>query len=298
MSDGMDKRGDMAGGLHGCDDMCECRLCPRNCSIPEGGLGFCGARTCVDGNVISHNYGYMTGIALDPIEKKPLSHFHPGSLVLSVGSYGCNLSCPFCQNSSISMIRGAAGRDISRFVGVDDLVALAKKYESRGNIGVAYTYNEPGVGYEYLMDAMPAIHESGMLNVMVTNGYMNAEPLRKMVPYVDAANIDIKAFTQDFYDKVGAPKGLDTLKEAVEIYADSCHVEITTLVIPGWNDSEDEMDGEARWIASVDSEIPLHITRFFPRYKLLDILPTPIKTMKKLEKVARRYLENVELGNV
>lgn len=276
-----------------------CDICPHECAIAPGAWGACGARTNVDGQLTSASYGLFTGVSLDPIEKKPLSYFHPGSTVLSVGSFGCNLTCPFCQNSDISMARGPQGQQIARTrVSPQQLVKRARRDRVFGNVGVAYTYNEPFVGFEFLRDAMPLVHQAGMLNVVVTNGYINQRPLLQLLPHIDALNIDLKGFRQEVYDRLGAPQGLDTVKRTIELAARTAHVEVTTLVVPGLNDSDDDMLAQARWLAGIDPDMPLHITRFFPRYKMSDASPTPVQTLQRLARVARQYLSHVELGNV
>ncbi|MGI6221304.1 MAG: AmmeMemoRadiSam system radical SAM enzyme [Coriobacteriales bacterium] len=275
-----------------------CDICPHGCSLAPGAFGLCGARRNDGGCVVSVSHGAVTSIALDPIEKKPLARYRPGSYVLSVGSFGCNLSCPFCQNHEIATARGERGLRISDRIEPAELADLADELRERGNIGIAYTYNEPFVGWEFLRDTMPLVRERGLANVVVTNGYINEQPLLELLPFIDALNIDLKGFSQRFYDMVGAPRGLETVKRTIELASRSAHVEVTTLVIPGENDSPEEMEAEAAWLASIDPEICLHITRFFPRHRMLDKPPTPIATLEKLAKVARGHLPHVVLGNV
>ena len=275
-----------------------CDICPHECAIPRGGLGFCGARLNDGGVLTPISYGEITSIALDPIEKKPLAHYRPGSKILSVGSFGCNLACPFCQNHEIADARGEFGLRMSDHMTPVELADLAEKMRDHGNIGVAYTYNEPFVNWEFLRDTMPLVRGRGMVNVVVTNGYINEEPLRKLLPYIDALNIDLKGFSQGFYDTMGAPSGLETVKRTIELARESAHVEVTTLVIPGENDTVREMNAEATWLASIDPGICLHITRFFPRHRMLDRPPTPISTLERLAATASIHLENVVLGNV
>ncbi|MGN0909567.1 MAG: AmmeMemoRadiSam system radical SAM enzyme [Succinivibrio sp.] len=270
-----------------------CDLCPRRCNVAEGRYGICRARRCEGGAVIDANYGCITSLALDPIEKKPLRLFHPGSMILSAGSFGCNLKCPFCQNHEISM----AGPDFpSRKVAPPDLVELAKSLEVQGNIGIAFTYNEPLVGYEFVLDTCRLAKEAGLATVLVTNGTLLEEPLLKLLPFVDAANVDLKAFNAAFYKWI---KGdLECVKRFIELAAPRIHLEVTTLVIPSRNDSDDEMDAEAAWLASLSPEIPLHISRFFPRYKCSDLEPTPIDTILRLAAIASRHLKHVFPGNI
>ncbi len=251
------------------------------------------------------NYGRITGLALDPIEKKPLNRFHPGSMILSVGSYGCNLRCPFCQNSDISwgeeLLEWETG---ARIVSPEELCGLAAEYVPHGNIGVAYTYNEPLIGYEYVRDTAKLVHEAGMYNVIVSNGCAGLNVLEEIIPYIDAMNIDLKGFTDSFYnDMLGGNRNMvmDFISEAVK----HCHVELTTLIIPGENDSEDEMREISSWIAGLtDAEghitgsgIPLHISRFFPRFHMTDRGPTDIGLIYHLADVAREKLEYVYTGN-
>ncbi|MBO5994920.1 MAG: radical SAM protein, partial [Firmicutes bacterium] len=216
--------------------MTVCKVCFRHCDIKEGGRGFCGARTCQGGEVIASNYGKVTSLALDPIEKKPLNRFHPGSYIISVGSYGCNLSCPFCQNHDISWPRNLLRMEKgAEYLAPEALADLAYKYRNQGNIGVAFTYNEPLVGYEYVRDTARLVHEKGMKNVLVTNGTASLEILEELKPYVDAMNIDLKGFTDRYYSQVlGGSRQMTMafIEETVKF----CHVELTTLIVPGEND--------------------------------------------------------------
>jgi pyruvate formate lyase activating enzyme len=205
-----------------------CAICPHRCAIEEGQTGFCRARTNAGGKIVCANYGKLTSLALDPIEKKPLARFHPGSFILSAGSYGCNMRCPFCQNCSISM----AGGEAETFeVSPRELATAALRERARGNIGIAFTYNEPLVGYEFVYDCSVLAREAGLFNVLVTNGTVCEEPLVKFLPYIDAMNIDLKAFTQEKYRALGG--WLDTVRRTIALAAKSCHVEVTTLVVPG-----------------------------------------------------------------
>lgn len=269
-----------------------CEICPRHCSLDEGETGFCRARTNVSGSVVCNSYGRITSLALDPIEKKPLRRFKPGKMILSVGSYGCNLRCPFCQNSEISMADSMAE---TVFISPDELVLRALKLRNRGNEGLAYTYNEPLIGYEYIMDCSQMAHEHGLVNVLVTNGCICEEPLEKLLPYIDAMNIDLKGADQKFYDLIGG--SLETVKRFIAIAADKCHVELTTLIIPGKNDSEADMREIAKFISGIDRSIPLHISRFFPRFNYSHMSPTPVETVHKLRDIASELLYYVYTGN-
>ena len=270
-----------------------CELCFHHCALDEGQTGLCRARACQDGKIVSLNYGKLTSLALDPIEKKPLRRFHPGSLILSVGSFGCNLRCPFCQNHEISMAGDSGIPTVE--VSPEQLAAKAAELVPQGNIGVAYTYNEPLIGYEYVQDCAALVHEQGMVNVLVTNGTVEEEPWRALLPLIDAANIDLKGFTSAWYRRLGGD--LETVKRSIALAAERCHVEVTTLLIPGENDSEEEIRELARWLSSISSEIPLHLSRFFPRYQMLDRPPAPVEQVSRLAETARRYLSYVYTGN-
>lgn len=270
-----------------------CELCFHRCELTEGQTGFCRARANQNGVITSLNYGKLSNLALDPIEKKPLRRFHPGSLILSVGSFGCNLRCPFCQNHEISM----AGKGEMQTVDVspEQLADKAAELASQGSIGVAYTYNEPLVGYEYVRDCAALVHDRGMLNVLVTNGTIEKAPWRALLPLIDAANIDLKGFTPEWYRRLGGD--LETVKRSISLVAEQCHVEVTTLLVPGENDSVEEIRALARWLSSVRPDIPLHLSRFFPRYRMMDQLPTPVDWVYRLAEEAMTYLTYVYPGN-
>ena len=270
-----------------------CVLCPHNCHIANGGRGICGARRNIDGVLYAESYGQISSIALDPIEKKPLYHFYPGSYILSAGSFGCNFRCSFCQNYSISM-----GTPNTIFIPPEKLVYKAHELKKSDNIGLAYTYNEPLISYEYVFDCCRLAKAKNLKNVLVTNGYIQEEPLREILPFIDAMNIDLKSFNNDFYTKI-CGGNVDYVKDTILIAARSgCHVEITTLVIPGLNDTEEEMEELSSWLADVSPDIPLHLTRFFPRYKLTDRDLTPVETLERLARIAGKRLKHVHLGNV
>lgn len=270
-----------------------CELCFHHCALDEGQTGLCRARACQDGKIVSLNYGKLTSLALDPIEKKPLRRFHPGSLILSVGSFGCNLRCPFCQNHEISMAGDSGIPTVE--VSPEQLAAQAAELVPHGNIGVAYTYNEPLIGYEYVQDCASLVHEQGMVNVLVTNGTVEEEPWRALLPLIDAANIDLKGFTPAWHRRLGGD--LETVKRSIALAAERCHVEVTTLLIPGENDSEEEIRELARWLASISSEIPLHLSRFFSWYQMTDHPPTPVAQVYRLAEAAQEYLSHVYTGN-
>ncbi len=273
-----------------------CRVCMHRCSLMEGQTGACRARVNIGGVIRPENYGKLTAIALDPIEKKPLKRFHQGSKILSVGSYGCNLHCPFCQNHDIAQ---AGAKDMratqtGEFTPAE-ICEIAKKAVPDGNAGVAYTYNEMLVSYEFVRDTARLVHEAGLLNVLVSNGEANLPILEELLPYIDAMNIDLKGFTDEIYDRLGGD--LDLVKAFIKRAAADCHVEITSLIVPGMNDLPEDMEREAAWIASINPEIPLHITRYFPQYKMTEP-PTKIERMKQLKEIADRKLKYVYLGNI
>ena len=265
--------------------------------MDEGQTGFCGVRTCRDGRVCPDNYGKITSLALDPIEKKPLRRFHPGSMILSAGSFGCNLRCPFCQNHEISW--GMSRRrinDDTEYISPETLAQTAQYYADRGNIGVAYTYNEPLIGYEYVRDTARLVHDMGMVNVMVTNGAAQLWVLEELTPFIDAMNIDLKGFTDEYYrDLLHGDLQMvkDFIREAVRI----CHVELTALIIPDENDSEQEMRRMCEWIRELSPSVPLHISRFFPRFRMTDRPATSVRKIYELADTAREYLEYVYTGN-
>lgn len=275
------------------EGLLHCPVCPHHCTLAEGQYGRCWARKREQNRIVSVNYGKITSLMLDPIEKKPLRRFYPGSMILSVGTFGCNLACPFCQNHEISM---AGQADVPwREITPVQLAALAEAYRSHGNMGIAFTYNEPLVGYEFVRNTARLVHERGMKNVMVTNGFAELPVLEKLLPYIDAMNIDLKGFSDEYYQKLGG--NLETVKAFIARAARDCHVELTTLIVPGENDGEDEMEAEAKWIASLDADIPLHVTRFFPQYRLTDRGPTKVETVYRLRDIAGTYLSHVYTGN-
>ncbi|MDO4733381.1 MAG: AmmeMemoRadiSam system radical SAM enzyme, partial [Bacillota bacterium] len=252
-----------------------CELCFHHCSLGNGQTGLCRARGNVDGEIRSLNYGRISALALDPIEKKPLRRFYPGSLILSVGSFGCNLCCPFCQNHEISM----AGVQLQTMdVHPEQLVEKAAELRALGNIGLAYTYNEPLVGYEFVRDCARMLHFRGMVNVLVSNGTIEEGPWRELLPLIDAANIDLKGFRPEWYRRLGGD--LDTVKRSIMLAAEAgCHLEVSTLLIPGENDSVEEIRKLCHWLAELSPNIPLHLSRFFPRYTVKDKAPTPPETV-------------------
>ena len=278
----------------GNDAEVQCLLCPHGCVIAKGQVGRCQVRKNIDGELYSLNYGLVTAEALDPIEKKPLHRFFPGKRVLSLGTFGCNLACSYCQNWQI--VHREQEMLAATYLAPEDAVAKAKELMPLGNIGIAYTYSEPLMWFEYILDTAKLAQEAGLKNILVTNGYINLKPLKELLPYIDAVNLDIKAFTQDFYNEL-CEGSLEPVLRSAELFASSCHLEITTLLIPGKNDNLEEIAALAQWIAKIDRQIPLHLTRYFPNYKL-QLPPTPYDSMLKAKKVAEVRLVDVLLGNI
>ncbi len=264
-----------------------CLLCPHRCLIAPGKRGNCRVRANVDGTLEASSYGRLVTVAIDPIEKKPLFHFHPGAQILSTGPNGCNLSCTFCQNWQISQTELPTQR-----ASPAELVELAKRERS---IGIAYTYTEPLVWFEYLLDACALARAAGLVNVLVSNGTINPEPLAELLPLVDAMNIDLKSMDQEFYRKVcGGDR--NTVLHTIEQASQRSWVEVTNLVIPGLNDADSNIDELAGWLAGVDPLIPLHLSRYFPQYKL-DAPPTPEDTLIRMKQRAAEKLSYVYVGN-
>lgn len=268
----------------------ECRLCPHTCVINPGGRGVCRVRENREGELYTRNYGRCSSLALDPIEKKPLYHFYPGSLILSAGTVGCNFRCEFCQNWEI-----AHGEPETAIITPGDLVDKARE---TGSLGIAYTYSEPLVWYEFVLDTARLAREAGLKNVMVTNGFIRPEPLAGLLPWIDAWNIDVKGFSLEFYRKIVHGDYRPVLETAAAVVKAGGHVEITTLLVTGLNDAPEELEALVLWIANnLGVDTPLHFSRYFPRYKL-QAPPTPMETLERAWKMARRYLHYVYLGNV
>jgi len=282
----------------------KCLLCPHGCVISSGKTGICSIRKNIDGTLVALTYGRISSCSLDPVEKKPLYHFYPGKMILSLGSIGCNFACPFCQNWQIAQPREVfPGEDMEKvvskvtdFLTPQQAVDLALTYRQNGNIGLAYTYNEPFIWYEYVYETAKLAHENGLKNVLVTNGYVNEEPLKKLLPYIDAMNIDIKGFSDEVYKKLGGR--LVPVLKTVEIAGKECHVELTNLIVPKLNDSREEIENLVDWVATkVGRETPLHFSCYFPNFKYAEP-PTPLKTLKMAEEIGLTKLKHVHLGNV
>lgn len=267
-----------------------CHLCPNECVISDGKIGNCGVRINKGGVLYSEVYNKTTGISLDPIEKKPLYHYHTGEKILSLGTRGCNFHCLFCQNWHISQEISGPTQDITSAQVIDQ----AKLYKS---FGVAYTYNEPFIWYEFVLETAKLARANRLKNVLVTNGYVNMGPLEEMLPYIDAMNIDIKSFDEDFYMKICSGR-LKPILEVIKRSARACHIELTNLIIPTLNDSDEAIKKMADWIYdNLGPETPLHLSRYFPCYKM-DLLPTPVETLKRARHIAKEKLKYVYIGNV
>ena len=270
-----------------------CPVCPHHCALAEGETGRCRARGVQNGAVVSLNYGRVASLAFDPVEKKPFARWMPGKFILSVGSFGCNLRCPFCQNDAISQ---AGASFPTTEMPPEDLAHLAEEFVPRGNVGVAFTYNEPLIGYEYVRDTARLLKEAGLSAAVVTNGCMAPRLFRELLPLVDAFNIDLKGWRSSFYDWVGGD--LAAVKENIRQAAAAAHVEVTTLVVPGKNDDSVDMEAEAAWLAEISPTLPLHISRYFPRFLTTEIPATPVAVIHRLAEAARRHLRYVYEGNV
>lgn len=277
----------------GDNDDLKCLLCPHGCILSPGQRGICRIRENDGSTIKLLSYGIVSSYSSDPVEKKPLYHFFPGKNILSIGSYGCNMRCDFCQNDQISQHGVQHDNYVIEPI---DIVTRAVKYP--GNIGLAYTYNEPVIWYEYVMDCAVLIKEQGLFNVMVTNGFINEAPLKELLLYIDAFNIDLKSFDEGFYHHYTGASLKNVLDTLITVTEGERHLEVTTLVIPGLNDSSELMRSEAKWIAdNLGPLVPLHISRYFPRY-MRDDPPTPLETIMKLYDVASEYLKYVYMGNV
>lgn len=277
------------------DGTVQCTLCPHQCVLKEGKTGICRVRSNAGGELITEVYGFVSSINFDPIEKKPLYHFYPGSTILSLGTYGCNLRCFFCQNCTISQT-GAEPELPRTFYTPEQIVALA--LEQPGNIGIAFTYNEPIVWFEYMYDIARLAKEAGLKTVMVTNGFINDEPLSELLDVIDAFSIDLKAFNEEFYTKVTSSK-LEPVKETLkQIKKAGKHLEVVNLVIPELNDDDESFSEMTKWIAAeLGNETVFHISRYFPKYKLTTEA-TPITSIRRLKRIAGKYLAYVYTGNI
>jgi pyruvate formate lyase activating enzyme len=271
------------------DQRVQCHLCPHNCRIAPGRLGLCHVRLNEGGQLTTPFYGRLSSIALDPIEKKPLYHFHPGAQILSIGFVGCSFHCPFCQNYRIAQDTSVPTDAVSP----EELVHIAVRERS---FGIAYTYSEPLVHLEYVLDCARLARERRLKNVLVSNGFVTAGPAEELLGLMDAANIDLKSFQPEFYRReIGGD--VEEVKRFLGQAARRLRLEVTTLVIPTKNDSPVEMEEMARFLASLDPEIPYHLSAYFPHYRY-SLPPTPPATLRSLAEVARKHLRYVYLGNI
>ncbi len=273
------------------DNKVRCELCPYRCVLKEGQIGVCRVRKNIGGKLYTLNYGSVSSIAVDPIEKKPLFHFKPKSEVLSLSTVGCNMRCKHCQNWEISQ----AGMEFPylREMSPDEVMKIARNYE-----GIAWTYNEPTIWHEFTLDVSKMAKKEGLYTVYVTNGYINEEPLREIGQYLDAMNIDVKAFRDEFYRKIAGARLQPVIDTVERAYRMGIHIELTYLIITDLNDDSKEIRKFAEWVYELSPEIPVHFSRFFPMYKLTDKPPTPLKTMHNAYKIAKEVgLEYVYLGN-
>lgn len=280
------------------DKRVHCRLCPHNCVIAEGKLGVCSVRKNISGKLYSLVYGRPVAVHIDPIEKKPLFHFYPGSKIFSVGTFGCNLSCQFCQNYEMSQ-----AKDIKRFEDAAEKVSytapeeIVRMCKDAGLKFLAFTYNEPTIFYEYMLDIAKLCKKNGIKTVSVSNGQINEKPLKKLLPCIDAFNIDLKAFNEKFYKEI-CNGSLEAAKRTIELILKAKkHLEVTFLLIESYNDDEDEFNELCSYLSKLDKNIVLHISRAFSYYQL-KINLTPAELLNKFEKIAKRHLKNVYVGNI
>lgn len=270
-----------------------CDLCPIYCKISEGSIGLCKARSNIEGKIVSLSYGKVIAIDLDPIEKKPLKFFYPGSKILSVGTFGCNMACPFCQNYQIAR---AGSKDLSSYdISPENLIDIALNLKERGNIGIAFTYNEPTINFEYVKDTFVLAKKAGLETVLVTNGQINEPYLKDLIDLTKAWNIDLKSFSKKVYKSLGGD--LPTTLNTIEKVSKFSHLEITSLIVPGISDNLEDFKKEVDFISGINPKIPLHLSRYFPAYKYKEEA-TSLELMKKMKKIAEEKLKNVVLGNV
>ena len=276
-------------------DGVQCLLCPHRCRIKEGSRGICRSRECRDGKLYALSYGVPCAVAIDPVEKKPLNRFMPGTHCLSLSCTGCNLSCRWCQNSDISQV---APEDSDRYVlSPREAVDICL---SRGLPSIAYTYTEPFTWFEYMYDLAVLAHEKGLKNILVSAGYVSEEPLRELLPYIDAANIDIKAMDDSFYRRYCGASLAPVLENILSMKAAGVHVELTNLLVTGLNDSGEQVSALCRWMAENGlQDVPLHFSRFFPRYRMKEAEPTPRGTLVAARDIALSLgIKTVFLGNI
>jgi pyruvate formate lyase activating enzyme len=279
----------------------QCQLCPHHCLIAHDKVGLCQVRKNEDNTLYSLNYGRVSSVNLDPIEKKPLYHFYPGSSIMSVGTLGCNLSCSFCQNWSISQLpRDHIDTYFAKTTDQatpGDIAHTAEKLKSKGNIGIAYTYNEPSVWFEFILETAKIVKSKGMKNVLVTNGYLETEPLQELLPYIDAINLDIKSINDRFYKKLCGGKVKHVLDYARAVKG-KCLLEVTNLLVTGENDSREDIEGLINFVADeLGKDTPIHFSRYHPDFQF-DAPPTPADTLELAYKLASEKLNYVYVGNI
>jgi pyruvate formate lyase activating enzyme len=273
-----------------------CKACMQRCVLKEGEYGKCGVRLNIGGELYLTVYGLVSALNIDPVEKKPLYHFLPGTATLSLGTVGCNLSCKFCQNWEISQYPQLNNyRVFGEEYSPQEIVSIAERF----NIpSISYTYNEPVIFFEFAYDIMKLAYERGIKNIFVSSGYETEEVLEKSVPFLSAMNIDLKSFSDDFYQKICGARLKPVLKTIEKAYKLGIWIEITTLLIPGYNDSEGEIRAIARFIRELSPDIPWHISRFFPAYLMGDLPPTPVSTLKRAYEIGKEEgLRYVYVGN-
>lgn len=270
-----------------------CDLCPRFCSLSENKVGFCNGRKAQMGKIIPINYGEILSMSLDPIEKKPIQFYKNNSMILSVGTFGCNMNCQFCQNYEIA--RAKESDYPTRKILPEQLINIAIDNKRLGNIGIAFTYNEPLIGYEYILDVAKLSEKEDLDIVIVSNGQINEKYLRELIPYVAAWNIDLKAFSEENYKKLGGD--FKTTLRSIEMISLKSHLEITTLVVPGISDDLELFKKQVEFIGNLDENILLHLTRYIPRYKYT-LPPTSIELLNEMKEIAKKHLKNVVLGNI
>ncbi len=270
-----------------------CDLCPKNCFLAEGEIGFCGARTNQSGMIKSLSYGRIIALALDPVEKKPLSFFYPGHYILSAGSFGCNMNCPFCQNYQLA--RASSAQFERQDLAPDELIEMALKLQYRDNIGLAFTYNEPTINFEYVRDSFALAKRKDLKTVLVTNGQIKDPYLTELLPLTDAWNIDLKSFSEETYKKLGGD--LATTLHTIQKASECAHAELTTLIVPGISDNLDDFERELDFISELNPAIPLHLSRYYPSYHY-QAEATSITLLNEMKNLAEDKLEHVLLGNV
>lgn len=280
------------------DSKVRCRVCAHECEVAEGRFGVCRTRRNVGGRLFTLIYGRVSSEHADPIEKKPLYHFYPGSYVYSLGTISCNFKCLHCQNFTISKLT-AEDVEARRYTFELSPAEAVRRAVATGCRGIAWTYNEPTIWFEYTYDCAQAAKREGLYTVYVTNGYMSEEALEKISPFLDAANVDVKAFSNDFYRKICGARLEPVLETCERMHKKGIHIELTYLVIPRHNDDDEQFSDFAAWVVSLDASIPVHFSRFYPCYKLLDVPPTGVVTLERAHDIAKRKgVEFVYLGNV